>query len=316
MNLFRRVVRFVFFLFGLAAGVVAGLAAFIAQRMIRPERQQLWLTPEDLGLPYEKIHFPAQDGLRLAGWFLPAANPDVRDRATVVMVHGWPWNRLGEAATDLVSNLSSASPVDLMRLALTLHREEYNVLMFDLRNHGESAAKPPVMFGLQEARDLLGALAYLKDRDDVNADKIGVVGFSVGANTLLYALPYTKDIKAGVAVQPTTPSVFAEGFASYLLGSLGKLVMPLAEMFYVAAGGIRLADYRPAAAAAGAGDTPVLFVQGEGDRWGNVADVEGMAASAPRGGRALVVEGMHRFDGYQHVLDHPGLVLDFFETNL
>ena len=203
-----------------------------------------------------------------------------------------------------------------MRLALALHRDDYNVLMFDLRNHGESAAKPPVMFGLQEARDLLGALAYLKDRDDVNADKVGVVGFSMGANTLLYALPYTQDIKAGVAVQPTTPSIFAEGYADYLLGALGKVVMPLAEMFYVAAGGIRLGDYRPAAAAAGAGDTPLLFVQGDGDRWGSVADVEGMAASAPEGGKALVVESAHRFDGYQYVLDHPDEVLTFFEENL
>lgn len=316
MNLFRRVIRFLFFLVGLVAGVVVSVAAFMAQRMIRPERQRLWLTPEDLGLPYEKIHFPAEDGLRLAGWFIPAENSEVQDRATVVLVHGWPWNRLGEAATDLVSNLSSASPVDLMRLALALHREEYNVLMFDLRNHGESAAKPPVMFGLQEARDLLGALAYLKDRDDVNADKVGVVGFSMGANTLLYTLPYTRDIKAGVAVQPATPAVFADGFGQHLLGGLSKVVVPLAELFYVAAGGIRLDDYRPAAAAAGAGDTPILFVQGEGDSWGSVADVAGMAASAPAGGEALVVSSKHRFDGYQHVLDHPDMVTEFFDKNL
>lgn len=315
MNLFRRVVRFLFFLAGLFVGVLTAIAAFLAQRMIRPTRQPLWLSPDDLGLDYEQVHFPAQDGLRLSGWFIPAGE-NGRNGATVVLVHGWPWNRLGESATDLVSNLSGTSPIDLMRLALSLHREGYHVMMFDLRNHGESAAMTPVMFGLQEARDLLGALDYLKGRDDVDMAKVGVVGFSMGANTLLYALPYTDQIKAGVAVQPTTPTVFAEGLAEHLLGGLGKLVLPLAEAFYMLAGGIRLGDYRPAAAAAGAGDTPILFVQGEGDSWGSVIDVESMAVSAPEGGHALVVGGNHRFDGYQHVLDHPDVVLDFFEENL
>ncbi len=316
MRIFQRVLRILFLLAGIAAGIITGIAAFFAKRMIRPPRQPLWLSPDTIGLPFENVNFPAQDGVRLSGWFIPAADASRREQATIVLVHGWPWNRLGESAADLVSTLSHAEPVDLMRLALALHQQDYHVLMFDLRNHGESAERTPVMFGLQEARDLLGALAYLTGRDDVNADKIGVVGFSMGANTLLYTLPYTDQIKAGIAVQPTTPSVFAEGFSRYMLGGLAKLVLPLAEMMYVAAGGIRLREYRLAAAAAGAGDTPLLFIQGEGDSWGSVDDVDGMAMAAPAGSEAVVVESSHRFDGYQYLLDHPELAVGFFEENL
>ena len=94
MRLFRRVLRWVFFLFGLLVGMITAVAAFFAQRMIKPPRQRLWATPGDLGLAYKDIHFPAQDGIRLSGWFIPVADTR-RDGATVVLVHGWPWNRLG-----------------------------------------------------------------------------------------------------------------------------------------------------------------------------------------------------------------------------
>ena len=63
--------------------------------------------------------------------------------------------------------------------------------MFDLRNHGESAAHPPVTFGQSEADDLLGALAYLSARPDVDPARLAAIGFSMGANAILYALPQT-----------------------------------------------------------------------------------------------------------------------------
>lgn len=315
MRLFRRVLRWVFFLSGLLAGLVTAVAAFFAQRMIKPPRQRLWATPGDLGLAYEDVHFPAQDGIRLSGWFIPAAEVR-RDGAAVVLVHGWPWNRLGTVADDMLSGLDGSRPVDLLRLALKLHQDGYHVLMFDLRNHGESAAAPPVTFGWQEANDLLGAVAYLNGRSEVNQDRIGAVGFSMGANTILYALPQTDQIKAAVAVQPTSVSIFASHYGEELLGPLSRVTVPLAEAMYQAAGGLRFAALQPAFPAAGASQTPVLYVQGEGDRWGSMADVAQMAGNTPQARGPVFVEGTHRFDGYQYVVDHPELVTEFLAENL
>lgn len=316
MRLFRRVLRWVFFLFGVLAGLVTAVAAFFAQRMIKPPRQRLWATPGDLGLAYEDIQFPAQDGIRLSGWFIPAVDDSRRDGAAVVLVHGWPWNRLGLTADDWYSGLEGSRPVDLLRLAYKLHQDGYHVLMFDLRNHGESAAAPPVTFGWQEANDLLGAVSYLNGRAEVNKDRIGAVGFSMGANTILYALPQTNQIKAAVAVQPTSADTFASRYGNDLLGPLSLAAVPLAEAMYQAAGGLRFAALQPAFPAAGAGQTPVLYIQGEGDQWGSVADVAQMAGNTPQADGPLVVEGTDRFDGYQYVVDHPELVTDFLAKNL
>lgn len=315
MRLFRRVLRWFFFLLGLLAGLVTAVAAYFAQRMIKPARQRLWATPGDLGLAYEDVTFPAQDGIRLSGWFVPAADGR-RDGATVILLHGWPWNRLGLMTDDVVSGLDGSRPVDLLRLAFKLQQTGYHVLMFDLRNHGESADAPPVTFGWQEANDLLGALAYLHGRAEVNPARIGAVGFSMGANTILYTLPQTDGIKTAVAVQPASAANYVSRYGEDLLGSLSLVTVPLVEALYQAAGGLRFAAMQPAFPASGAGAVPVLFVQGEGDRWGSMDDVAQIAAKVPQAHGPLFVEATHRFDGYQHVVDHPEIVLDFLAENL
>ncbi|HEX6383127.1 MAG TPA: alpha/beta fold hydrolase [Anaerolineae bacterium] len=316
MPIFRRVLRWLFLLSGFIVGSVVAIAAVFARRMISPPRQRLWATPADLGLAYEDVHFPAQDGLRLSGWFLPASADSRRKGGTIVLVHGWPWNRLGEAADDLLSNLTGSTPVDLLRLAHALHHDGYHVLMLDLRNHGESASSPPTTFGRDEAKDLLGALAYLNGRDDVDGARIGAVGFSAGANTILYSLTQTNQIKAAIAVQPTSPAIFARRFGADILGPLGRLTLLLAELFYRAAGGPRLGELRPASAATITANTPVLLVQGNGDRWGSMEDVARMAAAIPQARGPLYPDTTHRFEGYQYVIDNPKIVTAFFEQHL
>ncbi|MDX1662395.1 MAG: alpha/beta fold hydrolase [Candidatus Promineifilaceae bacterium] len=317
MHLFGRVIRLFLLLLAFLLGLVAALVAFIARQMINPQRQRLWATPADAGMDYEEVEFPARDGLRLSGWFIPTPEGTPHG-APIVLVHGWPWNRLGEAAADLMASVSGALPVDLLRLAHALHSAGHPLLMFDLRNHGQSASGGPVTFGLHEANDLLGALDFLDQRSEVEAGahQVGVVGFSLGANTILYTLPHTDRIGAAVAVQPTSAPVFAPRYATDLLGPLGKPVLRLAEQIYQAAGGPPLSALEPAFVATAAGDTPVLYVQGKGDRWGSVSNVAHMAARTPAAVPPLFVDSDHRFGGYRHVVDNPAVLLDFFARHL
>jgi pimeloyl-ACP methyl ester carboxylesterase len=183
--------------------------------------------------------------------------------------------------------------------------------MFDLRNHGQSASGGPVTFGLQESNDLLGALDYLATRSDVDQHRIGVVGFSVGANALLFSLPHTDRIAAGVAVQPTSPAVFAERYARDLLGPLGKPVLALSSLVYQQAGHIPLTAIEPVMAAGGTGQTPILYIQGTGDRWGSVSNVAQMATRSPGASDPLFVETHHRYGGYRYPVHHPKVVTSF-----
>jgi uncharacterized protein len=313
---FRRALRWFFWVIGLLLGLIGAIAALFTKWMVSPSRQPLWVTPGELGLDYEEVHLPAQDGVRIAGWFVPARTDAGRKGATIILVHGWLWNRLGTLADDVFAGLTGNKPVDLLRLAYALHRDGYHVLLYDTRNHGESASAPPVAFGQEEVKDLLGALGYLNGRSDTDPERIGVIGFSMGANSLLYALPQTSHIQAAIAVQPVTAAPFSQRYAHDLLGPLSYLVLPLVELLYQAAGGLYWRAYQPSFAAAGAGQTPLLFVQGNGDRWGDVEDVARMAEAAPNARGPLFVDSTDRFGGYQYLIDNPKIALSFFEQEL
>lgn len=316
MNLFRRAIRFFLALVGFIVGLMVALAAFIAKQMIRPTRQTLWATPADAGMDYEDVEFPARDGLRLSGWFIPSGGAGREPKSTIILVHGWAWNRLGEAGDTLLANISGAMPVDLLRVAHALQRAGYHVLSFDQRNHGQSAEGGPVTFGLQESNDLLGALDYLSQREEVDQEGIGVLGFSMGGNTVLYTLPTTDRIRAAVVVQPVSAALFAERYASDLLGPLGKVVLALSSFIYEQVGHTPLAAIEPVFAAAGAGETPVLYIQGKGDRWGSVSNVAHMAERTPNAVDPLFVDSHDRYGGYSFPVDHPEVVLDFFQKYL
>ena len=188
--------------------------------------------------------------------------------------------------------------------------------MFDLRNHGQSAPGGPVTFGLREASDLLGALDYLSVRPDVNRQQIGVIGFSLGANALLYALPQIDLIRAAIAVQPTSAPIFLARYTHYLLGPLSKPVVALVSIIYQALAGLRLNAIDPIFAVAGSGNTPVLYVQGTGDHWGSVDKVEQMIRATPNAVQPQFVETNGRYGGYQFVLDNPEIISSFFTEQM
>lgn len=314
MKFLQKLSRLLIGLVGLVLGICVATAVFLARQIVNPIRQRIWANPSDLGLPYEEVAFSAKDGLRLAGWFIPTKN-DPANAPTLIIVHGWPWNRLGEAAEGFLANVMGSKPVDLLRLAYGLHSDGFNIFMFDLRNHGESADMPPVTFGHQESNDLLGAISYLQGREDVNKDRLGVVGFSMGGNTVLYSLPQTDALKAAVAVQPTTISVFTKRFGFELLGPLVNIVLPLAEALYQWKGGVPFASVRPIDAAAQS-NIPLLYVQRNGDKWGSVADVSQMAAVTPKGEGPIFVDTHERYGGYRQVVDNHGMLTTFFNKHL
>lgn len=310
---FRRIIRLIILILGVIVGIITAVTLFMVRMLISPPKQALWSTPADLGMPYEDVQFPARDGTRLSGWFIPSRSI-TKDQPviTLVIVHGWPWNRLGTSAETILTDLPGSSPVQLIHYSHDLHRNGFQLLMFDLRNHGQSANSGPVTFGIREASDLLGALDYLSERPDVNKKYIGVVGFSIGANALLYTLPQSDSIWAAMAVQPTSARVFLTRFIHYLIGPLSKPVVTLISLLYQALVGLRLSAMDPAFAVAGSGNTPVLYVQGTGDPWGSVRDVMQMIQATPNAIDPKFVETLGRYDGYLYVLENPDLTTSFF----
>jgi fermentation-respiration switch protein FrsA (DUF1100 family) len=147
---------------------------------VHPPREQIARTPASLGLPYEDVAFTTQDGLLLRGWFLPAAS----NHATVILGHGFTRSRQ-----------------ELLDVAAMLHRNCYNVLMFDWRAHGESEGTRTT-FGYKEVKDLAAAVDYVASRPELDPQRIGVLGKSMGGAIAIRAAAELPQIQAVVSDSP------------------------------------------------------------------------------------------------------------------
>jgi pimeloyl-ACP methyl ester carboxylesterase len=282
------------------------------EQMLLGRRQPLHGHPRDVGLPSEDVAFPSADGVPLRGWFLPQEGARER-RPTVVFVHGWPWNRLGNRAGGMPFPDRS---VQFLVPAKALHAAGFQVLLFDLRNHGESGAALPVTNGLNEARDLIGAVRMLRQRPDVDGDRVGVIGTSMGGNTALYGIPDCQPIRAAVLVQPTHLGVFMANFARRELGPLGRAIARTITPLFHLVGAPPPSAHDMVAAARRLGDTVVRYIQGTGDPWGTLEDVKAMAGATPRCESVRLYPSTDRYGGYLYLETDTAEVVSFFAQHL
>jgi dipeptidyl aminopeptidase/acylaminoacyl peptidase len=159
--------------------IVVSLDIFILYMNSHPKRYPLYIPPSEFGVTYEDAQFGASDGIRLKGWFIKG-NGEGR-LPTVIVCHGLGANRS-----------------DFTELAAGLSRDGYNVLLFDFRGHGDSQ-RVASSFGYLEQKDLLGAIRYVKERKDADADEIAVYGFSMGGAVAVLTAAEAGDIKAVIA---------------------------------------------------------------------------------------------------------------------
>jgi uncharacterized protein len=158
----------------LAVGVIpAGVHLGFRARRIRETR-----TPAAHGLTFEEVQIPTVRGRRLFGWLLPA--PDCA--RTIVVLHGWG------------SNAEQMLPI-----AAPLRRAGLNVLLFDARSHGNSDGDTYASLP-RFAEDLACAIAWLKDQRPRRAERIAVLGHSVGAGAALFEASRNPGISAVISV--------------------------------------------------------------------------------------------------------------------
>lgn len=113
-------------------------------------------TPRDAGLEYEDVSIETTDGLRLHGWYVPAAG-----RRALLFFHG------------------NAGDVSIRTESLRLfHELGLSVLIIDYRGYGRSEGRPSES-GLY--MDAEAAWAHLVERLDYAPGDIVVFGRSLGA---------------------------------------------------------------------------------------------------------------------------------------
>ncbi len=144
----------------------------ISESYVVTHAARAYVPAADLGVPHENVSFTTSDGLRLEGWYVPTQNG-----ATIVVVPG----RKGP-----------------QKPAKLLAQHGYGVLLFDRRGEGESEGDPNG-FGWAGTRDVEAAVAFLRDRPEVDENRIGGLGLSVGGEVLLQAAAESDELQAVVS---------------------------------------------------------------------------------------------------------------------
>src|ERR1041385_8166231 len=130
-----------------------------------------WMPQNNLN--FREVTFTSRDGLTLFGRFMPS-----RNQATILLLHP-----LGSSNTNMLV------------YAEFLVNAGYGVFMIDLRAHGSSDGDTST-YGLREAEDVASAVDYLLHRLDVNGQKIGAMGISLGAQAALRGALKTDCLRA------------------------------------------------------------------------------------------------------------------------
>jgi len=133
-------------------------------------------TPADYELPFEDVTVTSSDGLKLVGWFIPSQNG-----AVVIMQHGYKSTRK-----------------EMLNEAEMMYRHGYGVLLTTIRAHDHSEGEL-ITFGVNEVKDMDAWYQYLLTRDDVDSNRIGILGNSYGGMLGIQYASGNENIKAVVA---------------------------------------------------------------------------------------------------------------------
>jgi uncharacterized protein len=294
--------------FGLIAvgAVVLLVVAYLATAflMVRgattAERKPFEAHPADFGLQHEDVSFEPRDGgPTLRGWLLQAPE----DSPTIILVHGLGGQRTGDGAVDIAARLVDAG---------------YDVLLFDLRGHGESDGNR-VSGGYYERRDVLGAYDFIVERG-AGPGRVGLLGLSMGAGIAIMVASQEAGIAAVVADTPFADIddriVEETARRTPIPEAVVPVFLPAARLFADVFYGIELGELAPADAVRQI-PYPLLIIHGEADNRTPVSQSERVYGNAPAGSELWVVSGADHVDAF---LNHPDeyveRVLTYFDSRL
>jgi len=131
---------------------------------------------------FNEVMIPSANGYELPGWLIRAEANGGTSKGAIFLIHGGGSDR--REHTKHISFFLS---------------QGLDVLTFDLSCHGEAPCPVPGMtYGHREYRDVLSAYLFLTDQ----YERVYAMGSSVGAASLLIALPSMPKLKGVIAENP------------------------------------------------------------------------------------------------------------------
>jgi fermentation-respiration switch protein FrsA (DUF1100 family) len=286
MNLPKRIGITALLAFLLGA-VAIGLAGEI---LSHPVRRTIGDAPPDLG--GTMVQLAASPTETIYGWF-------ARGHAgggALLLLHGVRSDR-----------------TEMLDRARFLKAAGYSVLLIDLQAHGESTGHH-ITFGAREGLGVLAALRYLQQ--EFPGERIGVIGVSLGAASLVLAKPApAPDAVVLESMYPTIADAVADRLVMRI-GELGNLFAPLLLWQLPLRLGVSTDQLRPIVEIPKL-KAPVLIASGTMDQHTTWAETERIFAAANEPKELWAVDGAAHVDlcAYSPAA-YQARILQFLSKNL
>ncbi|MEM6686167.1 MAG: alpha/beta fold hydrolase, partial [Bacteroidota bacterium] len=188
----------VLFLIGIAGYILTIHVAPYA--IIQPQKINLAITPEKLGLASEKLTVQTKDSILLEGYLIQPKTET--PKAVMILIHG-----------------IGGCKEHFLNLAGNLANYEVASVVLDLRAHGESGGKY-CTYGFHEKKDIAAIVDGIKKR--FATAKIGIWGNSLGGAIAIQAMEYDKRIEFGIIESTFTAlDQIVYDYKKNLLGGFG-----------------------------------------------------------------------------------------------
>lgn len=275
------------------------------ESFVVPEPYVLDTTPWAMPAP-EEVRIPSRDpGIDIAAWWLPAAGENPAEAPAVIVVHGFTACRRDAA---------------VLMPAGMLHRNGISVLLIDLRDHGDSTREDGRFAGgTDEYRDVLGAWDWLRTAKGHAPARIGLLGISLGAATVLLA----------AGAEPGVAAVWEDSSYADLGSAVDAELTREGYPTFLAAGGVLaarllsgddLVSYSPLDAVLRLDGRPLHISHGTEDKRLSVQYGHQLEAALRADGGAVTtwfVEGAaHAEAMITHAAEYEPRLVDFFSASL
>lgn len=277
-------------LFAALLGILV-LSAIMGYLLLRPPRMSdgkaIWLlkrlTPNDLDLPFEPMEFRVTDErnqspLKLAAWWIP--HPHAQGRCAILL-HGYADAKVGAIAW---------APV--------FHALAHNILVLDLRAHGESDGRITTA-GFYEQHDLDQVINQLRARRPGETRHLTLFGASTGAAVAAATAARRNDLTAVILDSPFADFRRAAMAHFDLLGLPGAPVQRLALRLAEWMSGANFATVSPAATIPNI-PCPVMLIHCETDPFSGEDDQDLLRTAIDA--RANPADAYWRVDGCAHLM--------------
>jgi esterase/lipase len=227
--------------------------------------------------------------------------------------HLEPWKQIGAAG-------GNDFEVNFMPDYKHLHEAGYNVLCYDMRNfgHGGAANGGIGSNGISEARDVVGSLQYVKQREVLRHMTVGLFSRCCGANATMIAMTkypqYFKDMRCMVAPQPVSLRPFYERITE-ILGITDRIDDIDREIQRITS--FTMDEMSPISYAKNV-HVPTFITQVHDDALTKPSDVQQIFDNIPVKDKKLFwIEGTtRRWDGYHYFPEHPKQMIEWFDTHM